>query len=70
MFLVVLVCLFVSEQLYSKSYERILMNFYGGVWGNNILNSQVVLLPLQSGGNKLLYSDGHLDRLRWGSKMN
>ena len=28
------VCLFVSEQHYSKSYERIAMKFYGGVWGD------------------------------------
>ena len=34
-----------------------------------ILNSQVVSLPLQSGGCKLLCSSGHLDRSRWYCRM-
>ena len=33
MFLVALVCLSVTEQHYSNSYERIAMKFYGGIQG-------------------------------------
>ena len=38
MFLVALVCLSVCEQHYSKSYERIGMEFYGGVLGSTMKN--------------------------------
>ena len=39
MFLVALVvCLSVSEQRYSKRYERIVMRFYGSVWGGAMKN--------------------------------
>ena len=38
MFFVALVCLFVCGQLYSTSYERIGMNFYGGVQGSTMKN--------------------------------
>ena len=39
-FLVTLVCLSVSKQHYSKSYEWIMRKFYGGVRGNkmNMIN--------------------------------
>ena len=30
------VCLFVCEQHNAKSYERIAMKFYGGVWDGNL----------------------------------
>ena len=33
MFLVAFICLFVCYQHYSKTYERIVMKFYGGVRG-------------------------------------
>ena len=38
MFLVALVCLFVCQKVYSKSYERIGMKFYGGVLGSTMKN--------------------------------
>ena len=40
LFLLAFVCLFVCQQLYTKSYERILMKFSGSVGGgtNNPLN--------------------------------
>ena len=42
MFLVALhglsVCLFVGGQHYSKSYEQIMMKFYGGILGGTVKN--------------------------------
>ena len=38
MFLVALVCLSVCEQHYSKSYEPIVMKFYGGTQGGTMKN--------------------------------
>ena len=36
MSLVALVCLSVCKQHYSKSYKRIAVKFYGGIWGGTM----------------------------------
>ena len=32
-FVLLFICLFACNQHYSKSYEQIAMEFYGGLWG-------------------------------------
>ena len=56
-------------QLLTKSNFSMCVWRGGGGWGGGILSPQFVSLPLQSvirGGCKLLCSNGHLDRSRWG----